>query len=93
MSTPNRLGGLIQPKGSAPRPADMPQRGEPAPAPTEAAKTAPAATEKEEKKRSLTLKLTEEQYQRLRAYGFRNELSHQKIIEKALMQHLDKEGA
>jgi hypothetical protein len=92
MSKENRLGSLIQPKGSAPRPVEIPQRGEPAP--VEVAQPAPvfATPGPTVPKKSLTLKLTQEQYKRLREYGFRNEMSHQSIIEKALMRFLDEEG-
>jgi hypothetical protein len=84
-TTSKRLGDLIQPKGSASRPAEAPQRGQAVPA--------SVTTAKEERKRSLTLKLTETQYQRLRKYGFTHEATHQTVIETALMQFLDKEGA
>lgn len=110
------LGGLIQTKG-APRPSDIPQRGEafPSPAtppapvqavtPAAAPATVPAqvAAEPSPAKRasvvaeprtkSLTLRLSESQYQRLRRFAFDRGLSHQDVIEAALMAHLDKEGA
>lgn len=110
------LGGLIQTKG-APRPSDIPQRGEALPSPTttpapvqavtptaapapvppqtkaEAMPTRGAPIAVEPRTKSLTLRLSESQYQRLRRFAFDRGSSHQDVIEAALMAHLDKEGA
>jgi hypothetical protein len=94
------LDGLIQTKG-APRPDTMSQRGEsPAreiqthlqaavtqPAPSAAA--TPAG--KEPRAKSLTLRLSETQYERLRRFAFERRLSHQDIIEGALLAYLDQQ--
>jgi hypothetical protein len=105
---PTSLDGLIQTKG-APRPSDVPQRGEaasapasaptsaPAPAATQPAPAAPtpiarAASDAEPRTKSLTLRLSEARYQRLRRYAFERDASHQEVIEAALIAYLDKEG-
>lgn len=98
------LDGLIQTKG-APRPSDVPQRGEAAsaPAPTPATATAQAepatpapivraASDAEPRTKSLTLRLSEARYQRLRRYAFERDASHQEVIEAALIAYLDKES-
>jgi hypothetical protein len=93
------LEGLIQPKGAS-RPSDVPQRGESAAAPVPASALAmPAASSPgrilsaiEPRTKSLTLRLSEGQYQRLRRFAFDRGASHQDVIEAALMAHLDKEG-
>lgn len=89
------LDGLIQPKGAA-RPTDVPQRGETASSPAASAPTpAPAnrvTVANEPRTKSLTLRLSESQYQRLRRFAFDQDASHQDVIEAALMSHLDKEG-
>jgi hypothetical protein len=98
------LDGLIQTKG-APRPDTMTQRGEsPAreiqthleAAVTQAAsQPAPTATVvtagKEPRAKSLTLRLSETQYERLRRFAFEKRLSHQDIIEGALLAYLDQQ--
>jgi len=97
----NRLDGIVQRKGAAPRPAEIPQRGEPAPiqptASPEAALNPSAAAEptrsNKPKPTSLTLKLPPEKYERLRLYAFSKRLTHQEVMEKALMRYLDEEGA
>lgn len=83
------LDGLIQAKG-APRPDTMPQRGS-APPPVTAPAPSPPATPKavEPRAKSLTLRLSETQYQRLRRFAFDRGLSHQDVIEAALMAHLE----
>lgn len=110
------LGGLIQTKG-APRPSDIPQRGEASASPTappapvqaatptaapapvtaqiaaEATPTRRASITVEPRTKSLTLRLSESQYQRLRRFAFDRGSSHQDVIEAALITHLDKEGA
>lgn len=92
------LDGLIQSKG-APRPSDVPQRGE-APAPAAPAASAPApapmprpASDAEPRTKSLTLRLSEVRYQRLRRFAFDRDASHQEVIEAALIAYLDREGA
>ena len=94
---PPSLDGLIQAKG-APRPTDVPQRGEapsPAPAAISAAPTAPAlrpASDAEPRTKSLTLRLSEARYQRLRRFAFDRDASHQEVIEAALIAYLEREG-
>ena len=66
--------------------------GAPAPATPPATTPAPipaAAPEREPRAKSLTLRLSESQYERLRRFAFEHRLSHQDIIEAALMTHLD----
>ena len=100
MSNANRLSGLIQPKGAAQRPVEIPQRGElspptspePAPAPIEAAQPAPAKEGRKQVK-SLTVKLTMEKYRRLREHGVRTDLKHQQMIDEAITRYLDDEEA
>ena len=88
------LDGLIQTKGAA-RPDALAQRGEGTPSPARAlqeglqAAIAPAAQEKEPRAKSLTLRLSESQYERLRRFAFERRLSHQDIIERALMNYLE----
>ncbi len=60
-----------------------------APAPAPAAKAAPAP-DREPRAKSLTLRLSETQYERLRRFAFDSRQSHQDIIECALMEHLEK---
>jgi hypothetical protein len=92
MSKPNRLGGLIQPKGAAPRPVEMPQRGEPAPQ-TEAVPVTPAPTpEAKQPTRSLTLKLVEPEYEMLREFAHRRRRSHQDVMREALLRYLQAES-
>jgi hypothetical protein len=88
-----QLGNLIHRKGEAVRPAEMPQRGAPAP---EAPPTTPVRREgapaDEPRAKSLTLKLSERNYDRLRECGHRNRKTHQALIEEALLRYLDAEG-
>ncbi len=96
-SSTNRLGGLIQPKGSAPRPVEIPQRGElspppAAPAPVEPVQPAASpAKVGRGKVKSLTVKLTLEKYRRLRAHASRTDLTHQQMMEEAITRYLDEE--
>jgi hypothetical protein len=92
------LEGLIQTKG-APRPDAMAQRGE-SPARALQAElravmpSAPAETTgREPRAKSLTLRLSETQYERLRRFAFERRLSHQDIIERALIAYLDQHEA
>ncbi len=43
---------------------------------------------REPRAKSLTLRLSESQYERLRQFAFERRLSHQDIIERALLEHL-----
>lgn len=97
---PLTLDGLIQTKG-APRPSEVPQRGEaPVPVSPTAAPNAPApapapartASDAEPRTKSLTLRLSEARYQRLRRFAFERDASHQEVIEAALMAYLEREG-
>jgi hypothetical protein len=51
----------------------------------------PASASREPRAKSLTLRLSETQYERLRRYAFEKRLSHQDIIEGALMGVLDQQ--
>jgi hypothetical protein len=89
------LDGLIQTKGAA-RPDAMVQRIEavsPARALQAALPTAlaTAPSHREPRAKSLTLRLSEAQYERLRRFAFERRLSHQDIIERALIEHLDRQ--
>ena len=100
------LDGLIQTKGAS-RPDVMSQRGEspareiqtqlqaavtqPAPAPQPAPAASAVAAGKEPRAKSLTLRLSETQYERLRRFAFERRLSHQDIIENALLAYLDQQ--
>ena len=90
------LDGLIQRKG-APRPTEAPQRGGNGDADAPSASNNSAATPPtptslpqtaEAKTRALTLKLSETQYERLRRFAFDRRLTHQKVIEDALVEYL-----
>jgi hypothetical protein len=90
------LDGLIQTKG-APRPDALPQRGE---SPARALQAnlaaslpaaAPIPAGREPRAKSLTLRLSEAQYERLRRFAFDRRLSHQDIIERALIEYLDRQ--
>jgi hypothetical protein len=88
------LDGLIQTKG-APRPDTLVQRVE-APSPAralqnglQAAMTGPV--EREPRAKSLTLRLSETQYERLRRFAFEQRMSHQDIIERALLDYLNRQ--
>ena len=90
------LDGLIQTKG-APRPDALAQRGD---SPARVLQTnlqatvaapMPASTAREPRAKSLTLRLSETQYERLRRFAFDRRLSHQDIIERALVEYLDRQ--
>jgi hypothetical protein len=93
------LDGLIQPKGAA-RPDSVPQRAE-AEGPARALQAAlhsalPAAApamplERQSRAKSLTLRLSEGHYERLRRFAFERRLSHQEIIERGLLEYLDRQ--
>jgi hypothetical protein len=90
-----RLGNFVQRKGSAPRPIEIPQRGEPAPpVQTEAASVTPTPAPAPEAKvpvRSLTLKLIEPEYELLREFAHRKRRTHQDVMREALMRYLQAE--
>jgi hypothetical protein len=69
----------------APQPAPAQQ-----PAP-QASTAALAAAAREPRAKSLTLRLSETQYERLRRFAFEKRLSHQDIIEGALLAYLDQQ--
>ena len=91
------LDGLIQTKG-APRPDTLVQRIE-AQSPARVlqdelrAALSPALLEREPRAKSLTLRLSETQYERLRRFAFDQRMSHQDIIERALMDYLSRQGS
>jgi hypothetical protein len=68
---------------------------QPAPAPQAAPQPTPATpvvtAGKEPRAKSLTLRLSETQYERLRRFAFDRRLSHQDIIESALLGYLDQQ--
>lgn len=79
---------------SAPAPVPAPA---PAPAAAQVEPVAPApiaraASDAEPRTKSLTLRLSEARYQRLRRFAFERDASHQEVIEAALIAYLDKEG-
>jgi hypothetical protein len=88
------LDGLIQTKG-APRPDAPLQRGESPARSLQASLHAIAAPAgpgpREPRAKSLTLRLSETQYERLRRFAFERRLSHQDIIERALVEYLERE--
>lgn len=79
---PSRLSGLVAPKGGAARPAEQPQRA-PDVAQTPVQPAAGIGS------KSLTLRLPEAEYERLRAYAFASRKSHQTILAEALKAYLD----
>ena len=68
---------------------------QPAPSPQAAPQPTPSAlavpTGREPRAKSLTLRLSESQYERLRRFAFERRLSHQDIIESALLGYLDQQ--
>src|SRR4051812_14528669 len=92
------LDGLIQTKG-APRPDTLVQWIE-AQSPARvlqdelrAALPPPALLDREPRAKPLTLRLSETQYERLRRFAFDQRMSHQDIIEEALMDYLSRQGS
>ena len=83
---PSRLSGLVAPKGVAARPAEQPQRAPETPAP--ATPLVPPPTGSLGSK-SLTLRLPEAEYERLRAHAFASRRTHQTILSEALKAYLD----
>jgi hypothetical protein len=87
MTAKQSLAGILQRKGAAAKPAEVPQRGA-------AAAEAPLATPGAKGKlRAMTLRLEEADYQRLREFAFRRGLSHQAVMLDALRRHLDTDDA
>ena len=84
------LDDIIQTKGAS-RPDTIPQRGTSNTTAPQASASPPAQAPRaaEPRSKSLTLRLSETQYQRLRVFAFNRGLSHQDVIETALMAHLD----
>ena len=83
---PNRLAGLVASKGVAARPSEQPQRApetSPAVAPSSPAVSAGIGS------KSLTLRLPESEYERLRAHAFASRKTHQTILAEALKTYLD----
>jgi hypothetical protein len=66
-----------------------PAAAQPAVQPTPVASPSPAG--REPRAKSLTLRLSETQYERLRRFAFDRRLSHQDIIERALVDYLDQQ--
>jgi hypothetical protein len=85
MTAKPSLAGILQRKGAAAKPAELPPRG------AVAEPQAPPADKG--KPRAMTLRLEEEDYQRLREFAFRRGLSHQAVMLDALRRHLDAEDA
>ena len=87
------LEGFIQTKGAS-RPDAMQQRGTSQQAPEpEAAKpnvSVRPLQAQEPRAKALTLRLSENQYQRLRRFAFDRGMSHQDVLEQALMDLLGK---
>lgn len=85
-------GEAASPPVPAPAPAQTSTPAAEQPAPTAPAPIARAASDAEPRTKSLTLRLSEARYQRLRRYAFERDASHQEVIEAALIAYLDKEG-
>lgn len=88
---PSRLSGLVAPKGAAARPNETATptpaaRAEPVAVPAPAA---PIGTGS----KSLTLRLPDAEYERLRSHAYASRKTHQTILAEALRQYLDKELA
>ncbi len=92
MSKPNRLSGLgnlVQPKGAAQRPVEIPQRGELA-APPAAAPVGEA--EVKEPLKALTLRLPISHWRHLRDHAHKAEISHQQLMEEAVRLYFEAKG-
>ncbi len=88
---PSRLSGLVAPKGAAARPGEAhastpagpaSARSEPKAAPQPAP---PIGTGS----KSLTLRLPDAEYERLRSHAFASRKTHQTILAEALRRYLD----
>lgn len=87
---PSRLSGLVAPKGAAARPGEASQAApapppRPEPAPVAPVIAAPVGTGS----KSLTLRLPDAEYERLRSHAFMSRKTHQTILAEALRQYLD----
>jgi hypothetical protein len=87
------LDGLIQTKGATrPDGLESPARALQATLATGIhAPPMASPAEREPRAKSLTLRLSEPQYERLRRFAFDRRLSHQDVIERALMDCLDRQ--
>jgi hypothetical protein len=87
------LGSLIQPKGTAQRPVEMPQRGELAQPPVAAVQPAEAEAKKPTKAlKALTYRMPVENWRVLRDYAHQKETSHQQVLDEALRRYCRDEG-
>lgn len=88
---PGRLSGFVAPKGAAPRPSEpsAPVATAPAPAPAVQPSLPIPAAPVGTGSKSLTLRLPDAEYERLRARAFTSRMSHQAILAEALRQYLD----
>lgn len=80
MTAKPTLANMLQRKGAAAKPTEVPQRG---------AAEVPVVRGKVH---SLTLRLEDADYQQLREHAFRRNLSHQRVMLDALRRHLEGEG-
>jgi hypothetical protein len=78
------LGGLVQRKGAAQRPVEMPQRGELA--------TPVAQAEVKETLKALTLRLPISHWRHLRDHAHKAEISHQQLLEEAVRLYFEAKG-
>ena len=89
------LDDLTVPKGTEPAPASP--SSEPAPAPSQQAAAPAGAISAKNYAHTLSLRLTAEQYRRLRRYVARREdeghgrVTHQSVIETALSEYLERQ--
>lgn len=93
---PSRLSGFIAPKGQAARPVEEEVQTQPvAPAPIVPEPEAdPVPTPRPSMGvKSLTLRLPEDEYQRLRTYAFKSNTTHQEVLAKALHAYLKRAKA
>lgn len=86
---PSRLSGLVAPKGTAARPSEpvLPQ-ALPGAAPQQQAPITPPPPAGTGSK-SLTLRLPDAEYERLRARAYATRMTHQGILAEALRRYLD----
>jgi len=80
MTAKPTLANILQRKGAATKPTEVPQRG---------LAEAPAV---KGKAHALTLRLEDPDYERLREFAFRRNLSHQRVMLDALRRYLDSNG-
>ena len=93
MSTPekpSRFAGMIASKGTAPRPSEELQRAATSePSTTPAIAPISATPQSVLGSKSLTLRLPDPEYERLRAYAFAQRKTHQAVLAEALKAYLD----